>query len=349
MERVVIQTEAPYEVLIGRGLLSELGERLLKVHQPCKVILIADETVYALYGKRAEAALNNAGFSVSDFQFPAGEQSKNMDICTRALCKMAQAEITRSDLAVTLGGGVTGDLGGFAAAIYQRGLSFAQVPTTLLAAVDASVGGKTAVDLPEGKNLAGAFHQPVLVLCDTALLDTLPDDIYKQGAAEIIKHGLLTNAAWLSKFAASPRANIDEIIRKNVKIKASFVLHDEHDMGRRQMLNFGHTIGHALEKWCNYTLSHGEAVAIGLVAELRAARKMSLGSVDERMAHGYLSQCGLKTECVCDIETVLALAMHDKKRHGERFNIIALTEDGPRIEALSMNDFKRFVTLGLQS
>ncbi len=348
MERVVIQTETPYEMLIGRGLLSELGERLLKGHQPCKVMLIADETVYALYGKQTEASLNNVGFSVYAFQFPAGEQSKNMDTCTRALCKMAQAEITRSDLVVTIGGGVTGDLGGFAAAIYQRGLPFVQVPTTLLAAVDASVGGKTAVDLPEGKNLAGAFHQPALVLCDTALLDTLSDNIYKQGAAEIIKHGLLKNAAWLSRFAASPRVNIDEIIRKNVEIKASFVLHDERDTGRRQMLNFGHTISHALEKWSNYTLSHGEAVAIGLVAELRAARKMGLGSVDERVAQGYLSQCGLETECAFEVNAVLALAMHDKKRQGERFNIIALTKNGPRIEVLSTDDFKRYVMLGLQ-
>ncbi len=348
MERVALQIEEPYEVLIGHGLLSELGERLLKVHRPCRTMLIADKTVYALYGKQAESALKSAGFSVYTFQFPAGEQSKTMDTCMRALSKMAQAEITRADLVLTLGGGVAGDLGGFAAAIYQRGIPFVQLPTTLLSAIDASVGGKTAVDLPEGKNLAGAFHQPSLILCDTATLDTLPNEIFMQGAAEIIKHGLLTNAAWLSEFAASPKANIDEIIRKNVEIKASFVLHDERDTSRRQMLNLGHTIGHALEKLSNYALSHGQAVAIGLVAELRAARKMGFGSVDERIAQKYISQCGLQTEYACDADAMLALAVRDKKRRGETINMIILTENGPQLKALSMDDFKRFAALGLQ-
>ncbi len=169
-----------------------------------------------------------------------------------------------------------------------------------------------------------------------------------QGAAEIIKHGLLTNAAWLSEFAASPKANIDEIIRKNVEIKASFVLHDERDTSRRQMLNLGHTIGHALEKLSNYALSHGQAVAIGLVAELRAARKMGLGSADERIAQKYLTQCGLQTEYTCDSEALLALAVRDKKRRGKTINMIVLTENGPQLKALSVDDFKCFAALGMQ-
>ena len=195
MIRVQIDTDAPYEALVGKGLLAELGALIARVHAPCRSAVIADDTVAALYGEKATGALKKAGFSPALFAFPAGEEHKTLATFAQAQAFLIDMGLTRADIVVTLGGGVAGDLGGFAAATYQRGVPFVQAPTTLLCAVDASVGGKTAVDMPGGKNMVGAFHQPLLVACDTDTFRTLPESRVADGAAEALKHGLIADGA----------------------------------------------------------------------------------------------------------------------------------------------------------
>ncbi len=351
MITVPIGTKSPYPVLIGEGILDSAGRLLADVHAPCRAAVVTDSNVAPLYAPRLEASLRQSGFTPCRFTFPAGEASKQLSTFSDAVRFLAGNGVTRADLVITLGGGVAGDLGGFAAACWQRGISFAQVPTSLLCAVDASVGGKTAVDLPEGKNLVGAFHQPCAVICDPGTFQTLDSLRMADGAAESVKHGLIADAGLFSDMKSGAwRQDLSRTVERNVLVKRAFVVGDEHDRGQRQLLNFGHTIGHAVEALSDYQLSHGQAVAIGMAAETRAARRMGFGSVHEDEVIEALDAAGLPHVCPFSSAEVEAVALGDKKRAGDTITVGALRAVGEGfLEKLDLASFRRFVALGVDA
>ena len=253
-----------YEVSIGPGLLQKSGTRLKPLLGECRVAVITDSTVALLYLETVLQSLEQAGFATCSHVFPAGEGHKTLSTLSDLLEFLASQHLTRTDCVAALGGGVTGDMAGFAAAVYLRGIRCVQLPTTLLAAVDSSVGGKTAVDLTAGKNLAGAFSQPAAVLCDTDCLKSLPADVFADGAAEAIKTGVLCDETLFALFEdGTLTADPGEVIARCIAYKAGVVERDEKELGERKLLNLGHTVGHAIEKCSGFTIPHGHAVAGG--------------------------------------------------------------------------------------
>ena len=286
MRSIHIKASREYDVLVERGLLDRAGELLREVSAPGMAAIVSDDTVYALYGERTVKALEKTGYRVHSFTFPAGEGSKNLSTYADVLHFLGEHRFSRSDVVVALGGGVVGDLAGFAAATYQRGMGFAQIPTTLLAMVDSSVGGKTAIDLPAGKNLAGTFYQPWLVLCDPDCLDSLPDEIFRDGCAEVIKYAVLGNAPFFEELNCTPpHAQLEHIIETCVRMKRDIVAQDEFDRGQRQLLNLGHTFGHGIEACSGFAVSHGSAVAIGMAMIVRSAAQLGPVSYTHLRAH----------------------------------------------------------------
>ena len=324
MKTITVSASRTYDIRIGHGLLTTLGEAVRDLGKVEKVFLVSDTQVYPLYGGAAEASLKAAGYSVSSFVFPAGEESKNGETFLKLLNALAQAGLSRSDLLVALGGGVVGDLAGFSAACYLRGIRFVQIPTTLLAAVDSSVGGKTAIDLPAGKNLAGAFYQPSLVLCDLDALDTLPGDIFRDGCAEVIKYGVLYDPELFSQLEASGLDfDREAVIARCVALKRDVVMEDEKDTGSRMKLNLGHTFGHAVEAHSRFTLSHGKSVAIGLAIIARASASMGICSeADAARIVSVLKAFGLPVQTQYTAEALLPYLLSDKKRSGGTVNLI---------------------------
>ena len=324
MKTITVSASRTYDIRIGHGLLAALGEAVRGLGKVEKVFLVSDTQVYPLYGGAAEASLKAAGYSVSSFVFPAGEESKNGETFLKLLNALAQAGLSRSDLLIALGGGVVGDLAGFAAACYLRGIRFIQIPTTLLAAVDSSVGGKTAIDLPAGKNLAGAFYQPSLVLCDLDALDTLPEDIFRDGCAEVIKYGVLYDPELFSQLEASGLDfDREAVIARCVALKRDVVMEDEKDTGSRMKLNLGHTFGHAVEAHSRFTLSHGKSVAIGLAIIARASASMGICSeADAARIVSVLKAFGLPVQTQYTAEALLPYLLSDKKRSGGTVNLI---------------------------
>ena len=297
MRTIHVDASKQYDVLVGSGLLDRVGELTAQVVKPCRAAILTDDTVDALYGARVDASLTAAGFETLKFVFPHGEASKNLTVFGQALNVLAENRLSRTDLVVALGGGVVGDLAGFVAACYLRGVRFIQIPTTLLAAVDSSVGGKTAVDLDTGKNLAGAFWQPSLVICDYDTLSTLPERTFREGCAEVIKTGVLSGEELFSALENAPiEDQLEDVICACVAYKRDIVNGDEFDRGQRQLLNLGHTIGHAVEACSGYSLFHGECVAIGLAAVARAACRVDLTAPETRdRLRALLRRCGLPT------------------------------------------------------
>ena len=336
MKTVSIQASQPYAVHIGAGLLARSGELIAEVTSSRHCVLVTDGNVSPLYAHVVIDVLKKAGFRVHLTVFQAGEEHKTLQSCGAILSEFAREGLTRADFAIALGGGVVGDLTGFACAIYQRGIDFIQMPTTLLAAADASVGGKTAVDLPEGKNLAGAFHQPKLVLCDTDLFRSLPASVYAEGMAEVIKHALIADRDLQDTLLRGDDIPDAELVRRNVEIKATFVCGDEKEHGKRKLLNFGHTLGHAVEYCSGYTISHGEAVAIGMVLVCRAAEKLghSPAGITEAVCT-LLRKYSLPVECPFGVEELFCAAVKDKKSCGEQIDIVVLKEIG-RAETLRL-------------
>ncbi len=286
MQKVTVSASSgEYFVHIGKGLLSQLGTIAKDTAKGNKVMLISDTKVFPLYGDTAIKSLENAGYEVFSFVFPNGEQSKNIDTLSKILNRLGECHLYRDDIIVALGGGVVGDISGLAAALYQRGIGYVSVPTTLLAAVDSSVGGKTAVDLPCGKNLCGAFWQPKAVVCDTDTLSTLTDEIFACGMAEVIKYGMIDSKELFNYICKKDiRKNPENAIVECVKIKAKIVNEDEFDNGIRAILNFGHTLGHSVEKLSNFSIPHGEAVAIGMSAVTLACEKKGICPVGTHKA-----------------------------------------------------------------
>jgi 3-dehydroquinate synthase len=329
--------ERGYDITIGRGLLGEVGKRVAALRPGAAVAIVSDETVAARYLARAEAALSAAGVRASRVVVPAGEASKSWrvleDICEQLLA----ARIERGDLVLALGGGVVGDLAGFAAAIVRRGLSVVQVPTTLLAQVDSSVGGKTGINSAHGKNQIGAFYQPLLVIADTALLDTLPAREFRAGYAEVVKYGLIGDAgffAWLEAnwrdvLAGGPAR--EHAIATSCRAKAITVANDERESGERALLNLGHTFGHALEAAAGFSdrLLHGEAVAIGMaLAFAFSARRGLLAPADAERVERHLATVGLPTK-PSDVafewpgaDALMGLMAQDKKARRGKLTLI---------------------------
>jgi 3-dehydroquinate synthase len=301
--RVALDARA-YDIVIGRGLLANLGERIKTLRPGARVAIVSDETVARLHLQAAEASLKSSGVDSARIVVPSGEGSKSYATFEKVCEAIIAARVERNDLIVALGGGVIGDLAGFAASSVRRGLDFVQVPTTLLAQVDSSVGGKTGINSRQGKNLVGAFHQPVLVMADTALLDTLPKREFRAGYAEVAKFGLLGDAAffaWLEKnwpdvFAGGPAR--EHAIAVCCRGKAAIVARDERETGERALLNLGHTFGHAIEAGCGFSdrLLHGEAVALGIALAYEfSARKGLIGVPEAARAAAHLAAVGLPT------------------------------------------------------
>lgn len=323
-QTIPVNTSPPYAVTVGPGLLRQCGGLLRERIPACRVAVVTDSAVAPLYLKTAAESLRAAGFSVSTYAFPAGETSKTMETLSRILEFLAEERLTRTDCIAALGGGVTGDMAGFAAAVYLRGIRCVQLPTTLLSAVDSSVGGKTAIDLAAGKNLAGAFLQPTAVLCDTDCLSTLPPAVFADGAAEAIKTGVLCDESLFSLFEnGTLSTDPAEVIARCVAYKAGVVERDEREQGERKLLNLGHTVGHAIEKCSGYTVPHGHAVAAGLAVMARAAEV--LGWTEEPLSariSACLLKCGLPDTAVYSAEALAHAASADKKRAGDDITLV---------------------------
>ena len=350
MNTVHVNTSKSYDVLIGSGLIQSLGNYASAVKKVKKVCIVSESNVWPLYGEQAKKSLLDAGLEVTEFVFRAGEQFKNAAVYLDLLYFLADNQITRSDLVVALGGGVVGDMAGFAAATYMRGIPFIQVPTTLLSAVDSSVGGKTAIDLPVGKNLVGAFYQPELVLCDIDCLDTLPEDVFRDGCAEVIKYGILYDP---ELFAHLLENGLDfdreKVITRCVELKRNVVAEDEFDTGARMKLNLGHTIGHGIEIQSHFEISHGMGVAIGMAIVSRAAAAYGICDTATRDAIlEILEKFHLPVSCANSAESLYRTALSDKKRSGGIVNLIIPERIGfCRIAPTDVSQLQAFIEAGL--
>lgn len=317
MKKVFVNAGKGYDILIQKGILNNCGEYIKKVSSAKKVCVVSDTNVFPIYGDTVLNSLRDCGYEVVTYIFEAGEQSKKVSTVASIVEFMAENQLTRNDLVVALGGGVCGDMAGFAAAIYLRGIEFVQIPTSLLAQVDSSVGGKTAVDLPQGKNLCGAFHQPCLVLIDSNTLDTLSPHFFSDGLAEAIKMGCIKSADLFEKIENNDAHEIiDDIIYECDVLKAGVVERDEKEHGERALLNFGHTAGHAIEKLHNFTtISHGEAVGIGMVMITKAGEENSITEkgTSQRIAN-VLTKYNLLTSDSHSVSDIVSAMSADKKR-----------------------------------
>lgn len=351
MKTIRVQTSGAYDVFIGTDLLSNAGEYIRNIHKPCKTAIISDSNVWPLYGQQVEQNLQIAGFSPVTFSFPAGEASKNAQTYLNILNFLAQQQVTRSDLVIALGGGVVGDITGFAAATFLRGISYVQVPTSLLAMVDSSVGGKTAIDLPVGKNLVGAFKQPSLVLCDISVLSSLPRELFLDGCAEIIKYAMLYDPQMMA-YLEQTGTDFDreEVIAKCVGFKRDVVQEDEFDTGARQKLNLGHTIGHGIEAGSQFRIRHGQAVAAGMAIVTRAAVSTGLCNKDvaDRLEK-LLARFELPVSAAFRAEDLFTSALSDKKRSGGTVNLIVPRQVGfCEMIPTPVSELKSFIEAGLQ-
>lgn len=349
-QTVRIEASGSYDVVIGKSLLDSAGKMCGEIFSAGKAMIVTDDKVAPLYLERVKKSFESAGFTAAEFIFKNGEESKNINTLSSLLECMAENKITRSDTVVALGGGVTGDMAGFAAAVYLRGVRFVQIPTTLLAAVDSSVGGKTAIDLKAGKNLAGSFYQPSAVICDIETLDTLDDAVFAQGMAEVIKYGVIFDKDLFNLTKSGDvKGNIEHIIKRCVELKRDVVQKDEHDNGERQLLNFGHTVGHAIEKCSGFTVAHGEAVAIGMVIAAKAA--YSLGWSKEDCTADIITALknnALPTECKFSAEELFEVALNDKKRSGSSINLVIPEIMGKCVlRRTDANDVLEFIKRGV--
>ncbi len=349
MTTVHVSASREYDVLIGRGLLDRLGEVVKSCTKAQTAVVIAGDRVFPLYGARAMVSLEAVGLRTLSYVIPHGEQHKTLETYGALLRFLSEKRLTRTDVLIALGGGVTGDLTGFAAATYQRGIDFVQVPTTLLAAVDSSVGGKTAVDLPTGKNQVGAFWQPAAVLCDPELMKTLPEDEFRCGTAEVVKYGMLGSAAFFESLEQhGVKDRLEDVIRTCVEMKRDIVGEDEYDRGRRQVLNLGHSFGHAVEACSRFTILHGQAVAIGMALITRAAVKRGdcpQDALDRLLA--LLERFGLPTGTDYGADELFAALGTDKKRSGSTMHLVIPEDIGRcRIEAMLLPAVRELLRLG---
>lgn len=328
MIKVEVKASKKYDILIDGGLLDRIGKLSAPFMKTKKCVVVTDSNVAPLYLEMVKKSLENEGVNVKTFVFPAGEKSKNGNTYLSLLNFMAEEQLCRNDMLFALGGGVVGDMSGFAAATFLRGIPYIQIPTTILAAVDSSVGGKTAIDLDKGKNLAGAFYQPSLVVCDTDTLKTIDDENYKGSMAEVIKYAIIRDRELFS-YLEKGNCDMAKIIETCVSIKSQIVENDEFDKGERQLLNFGHTIGHAVECDANFEIIHGKAVAIGMAKMALCAEKNKLCTKEcaEKII-SLIEKYNLPTDYDIDKEKLISLMLSDKKVMGEKINLIVPREIG---------------------
>lgn len=351
MKTIDVAASRSYRVHIGAGALSMLGETVRELcPKACVAAVVSDDTVFPLHGQKALSALKDAGLETDVYIVPHGEASKTADTLVALLNHLTERHVTRSDVLVALGGGMIGDLTGFAAAVYMRGIDYIQCPTTLLSAVDSSVGGKTAVDLPTGKNLMGAFWQPRIVLCDTDALATLPEAIFADGCAEVVKTAVLFDPALFDKLSRDGlRFDRKTVIARCVEHKRDVVAEDEFDTGRRALLNLGHTLGHAIEARSEFSLSHGRSVAIGAATVCRAAAKAGYAEPELPAAvEALLEKLGLPTKTELSIDELMPVMLSDKKRSGGTVNVIVPERIGQcSVRPMAADELRTFMEAGL--
>lgn len=343
MEKLTVRVKPAYDVLLKNGLLAQAGALTAPAVRGRHVMIVTDDGVAPLYLDAARASFEAAGFAVDAFVFAHGESQKSLQTVEALLNAANNAEITRGDLFAALGGGLVGDLTGLSAALYLRGVDFVQIPTTLLAMVDASVGGKTAVNLQAGKNLCGAFYQPRLVICDPDTLSTLSPALFAEGMAEVIKYGAICDGELLRRIAR--KEDLNAIIADCIRIKADIVRQDEHDRGQRQLLNLGHTFGHALEKLNGFAIYHGEGVAVGMLIAAWAAEKHGLceGGVYGELKSMLAAQ-RLPVSTPFFAHDVAANAMNDKKRKGDTITLVLPVKRGQSaLHSLPARELANFI------
>ena len=325
MKTISVKASSCYDVLVGTDLLENIGSSISSVIPKAKKIaIISDSNVWPIYGKVVKKSLIESGYEVISYTFPAGESSKNAITYLNILNFLAENKVTRSDAVLALGGGVTGDMTGFAAATYLRGIRYIQVPTSLLAMVDSSVGGKTAIDLPAGKNLVGAFCQPTLVVCDLNTLRTLPDTVFFDGCAEVIKYGVLYDKELFDHLAENGTSfHKESVISRCIELKRDVVAEDEFDTGARQKLNLGHTVGHSIELCSNFEITHGQAVAIGMAIVSKAGAAFGHCNIDVYdQLIPVLKKFHLPYFTTFPPAQLYTNALSDKKRSGASVNLI---------------------------
>ena len=331
MKKIRIQAGRPYTVMVGEGIRTQAGRMIADtLPEAASTVIISDTNVAPLYLEQIKDTIEQAGLSVCSTVIPAGEASKNLSVYSEILSFLAEQKLTRSDVIIALGGGVVGDLAGFAAATFLRGVPYVQIPTSLLAMVDSSVGGKTAVDLQAGKNLAGAFYQPSVVICDPDVLHTLPDSYFRDGCAEVIKYGVLEDEMLFSRLMTEGiRFDRVPVISRCIEIKAHYVAEDEFDQGLRQKLNLGHTFGHAIEASSHFAVTHGQAVAAGMCMIARAScalgfcRKSCVDAVE-----ACVREFGLPDSSDKLAEELLPYVFSDKKRRADSISLIVPRQIG---------------------
>ena len=348
MKTVHVSTGKPYDIFIERGIIGDCGEYAKKLTSAQKITVVSDTNVAPLYLDAVVSSLKKTGFEVNAFIFDAGERSKHLGTIKDIYDSLADFSMTRKDIIVALGGGVCGDMAGFAAATYLRGIDFIQIPTSLLAQVDSSVGGKTGVDLPQGKNLVGAFHQPIAVLIDPDALKTLPDDFIIDGMGEVIKYGCIKDAE-LFEFLEKNDVldHIESVIETCVKIKRDVVSRDEREKGERMLLNFGHTLGHAIEKLNGFSqITHGMAVVIGMVLIAKAGEKNGITEpgTSERII-GLCKKYDLPTTTSISFAQITDAAKNDKKSAGNSINLVLLSKIGESFtEKIEFDKLESFIS-----
>ena len=343
-----------YDILIEHGLLDHVGSKLRALTKSELAVIVTDSNVGPLYAERTVTSLNQAGFRTVVLTFPAGEESKCLTQLGELYDGLAKAGVTRGDVLVALGGGVTGDMGGLAAATFLRGITFVQIPTTLLAQVDSSVGGKVAIDLPAGKNLVGAFYQPKAVYIDPELLKTLPQRYLHDGLAEVIKYGCIYDEKLFAAIEgarddAGLLAIIDQVVATCCQLKADVVEKDEFDTGERMLLNFGHTLGHAVEKTYHYqTYSHGEGVAVGMVLLTTRTEELGLtepGSVKRLKA--LLAQFKLPVSAPMQLQDFVRTIALDKKKKGKQLTLVVLKKIGQAVRyPIEFGELVKYIPAG---
>ena len=358
---VDVNVSRPYRVHVGTRLLEQVGGIVRPLVAGARAAIVTDSNVGPLYGPIVEESLAQAGFKTTTFVFAAGESNKTLATYEEILAHLADSHLDRDDIVIALGGGVTGDMAGFAAGTYLRGIAYVQVPTSLLAMVDSSVGGKCAVDLPQGKNLVGAFWQPRTVIADVGCLGTLSAEQLADGCGEVIKHAVIADANLLDILEAHPitLTSLSEnlpliaaIVARNVEIKRNVVVQDERESGVRKLLNFGHSIGHAIEARSHFALGHGASVAMGMVAITRATASVAddpepLIELARRIAK-VCETHGLQTTCPYKADELIESALHDKKRRGDAIDLVLpLGVASCTIQTVDLEQFFELMRIGL--
>lgn len=348
MKTVHVNTGRPYDIFIERGIIDSCGEYISRLTRAEKAVVVTDANVAPHYQWRVLNSLAQHNIRANTFIFQAGEESKRLETIAGIYKTLADFEITRKDIIIALGGGVCGDMAGFAAATYLRGIDFVQIPTSLLAQVDSSVGGKTGVDLPQGKNLVGAFHQPAAVLIDPDTLKTLPDKFIADGMGEVIKYGCIKDAAFFELLENDKDLKVEDIIETCVSIKRDVVSRDEREAGERMLLNFGHTLGHAIEKLDGFSgITHGMAVAAGMVimAQTGERRGMTEPGTADRIA-ALCEKFKLPTTFAATYEQLAKAARGDKKTSGSNINLVMLKRIGESfIKTIPLDELEEFISV----